>query len=180
MLEEKLLIWRLARGRSDALERIYNRYKNELLALAIALSNDKSSAEDAVHDVFVALAEAAPKLRLRGSLKSYLSVALANRLRNMSRSKRTYAGAQAELEAVPSDAPQPAESAMSAEQFQRISRAMAQLPYEQREVIILHTQSGLRFRQIAKSRNVSVNTIQSRYRYGLNRLQLILNGEEKK
>ena len=57
MLEEKLLIWRLARGRSDALERIYNRYKNELLALAIALSNDKSSAEDAVHDVFVALAE---------------------------------------------------------------------------------------------------------------------------
>ncbi|MHC4890844.1 MAG: sigma factor-like helix-turn-helix DNA-binding protein, partial [Planctomycetota bacterium] len=53
----------------------------------------------------------------------------------------------------------------------------SQLPYAQRELIILHLQSKMRFRQIAKSKGVSANTIQSRYRYGLNKLRSILDGE---
>jgi RNA polymerase sigma-70 factor (ECF subfamily) len=69
---------------------------------------------------------------------------------------------------------------MSAEETQRISYAMAKLPYEQREVIILHLQAGMRFNAIAKSLDVSINTIQSRYRYGLDKLQSVLNGEVKK
>jgi len=59
----------------------------------------------------------------------------------------------------------------------QLAHAMTQLPYEQREVIILHLQSSMRFRQIAKSKGVSANTIRSRYRYGLDKLRSILNGE---
>jgi RNA polymerase sigma-70 factor (ECF subfamily) len=71
----------------------------------------------------------------------------------------------------------PAESAVSAEQTRQISEAMAQLPYPQREVIILHLLSGMKFRVIAESTGASVNTIQSRYRYGLDKLQSMLNSE---
>ena len=66
---------------------IYEKYKNDLLALAIALSNDKASAEDIVHDVFVAFAQLAGKLQLQENLKSYLSTSVANRVRNSSRKK---------------------------------------------------------------------------------------------
>ena len=57
---------------------------------------------------------------------------------------------------------------------------MAQLPYEQREAVILHLRAGMKFRQIAKSQGVSVNTIKGRYRYGLTKLRSILNGEFEK
>ncbi|MHC4476102.1 MAG: hypothetical protein ACYTEL_10680 [Planctomycetota bacterium] len=42
MLEDKLLVWDLKRGKHDALRRIYEKYKNELLALAITLSVGQS------------------------------------------------------------------------------------------------------------------------------------------
>jgi len=37
--------------------------------------------------------------------------------------------------------------------------------------------SSLRFREIAQQTGDSINTIQSRYRYGLAKLQSLLNGE---
>jgi len=37
--------------------------------------------------------------------------------------------------------------------------------------------SFLRFREIAQQTGESINTIQSRYRYGLAKLQSLLNGE---
>jgi DNA-directed RNA polymerase specialized sigma24 family protein len=35
----------------------------------------------------------------------------------------------------------------------------------------------MKFRAIAKSQNVSINTVQSRYRYGLDKLRSLLNSE---
>jgi RNA polymerase sigma-70 factor (ECF subfamily) len=180
MLEDKLLIWRLKRGSREALRGIYEKYKNDLLALAIALSNDKTLAEDVVHDVFVSFVQIAGKLELKGSLKSYLSASVANRVRNVSRAKREETIRLGETEIASTETDRPDRLAMSAELVQRIGYAIAQLPYEQREVIILHVQGGMKFSQIAKSRGVSINTIQSRYRYGLSKLQSMLDGEVEK
>ena len=180
MLEDKLLVCKLKYGSQDALRRIYEKYKNDLLALAVALSNDKSVAEDAVHDVFVSFAQFAEKLQLRRSLKSYLSTCIANRVRDLNRAKPQQTIRLDETEVVRADSNTPDRLAMSAEESRRISYAMAQLPYEQREAIILHLQGEMTFKAIATSVDVSVNTIQSRYRYGLNKLQSILDGEVKK
>ena len=48
---------------------------------------------------------------------------------------------------------------------------------DQRQVIALHVLGSLRFREIAQQTGVSINTVQSRYRYGLAKLQSLLNGE---
>ena len=55
MLEDKLLIWKFNRGNKEALQRIYEKYKDDLVTLAAALLHNVSAAEDAVHDVFVSL-----------------------------------------------------------------------------------------------------------------------------
>ena len=55
-LEDKLLIWRFNRGDCDAVRRIYEKYKHELLALAESLLSNTAAAEDVVHDVFTARA----------------------------------------------------------------------------------------------------------------------------
>jgi RNA polymerase sigma-70 factor (ECF subfamily) len=180
MLEDKLLLLKFKRGSADALRRIYEKYKHDLLALAVALSNDRAAAEDALHDVFVSFAQYAGKLRLRTSLKSYLSSCIANRVRNLNSARAERTGRLNQAETIDSDCDAPDRAAMSAELCRRIDRAMAQLPYEQREVIILHLQSGVRFRAIAESQGVSINTIQSRYRYGLDKLRSLLNVEVEK
>jgi RNA polymerase sigma-70 factor (ECF subfamily) len=61
----------------------------------------------------------------------------------------------------------------------RVDRALAQLPDDQRTTITLHVRGGLRFREIARLQGVSINTVQSRYRYGLAKLRCLLNGEMK-
>ena len=180
MLEDKLLLLRLKRGSPDALRRIYEKYKHELLALAIALSNDRAAAEDALHDVFVSLVEYTERLQLRTSLKSYLSSCIANRVRNLNRAKALRTAQLSRAEAVRSDRDEPDQLAASAELSERIDQAMEQVPYEQREAIILHLQSGMRFKAIAQSQGVSINTIQSRYRYGLGKLRMLLNGTVEK
>ena len=179
-MEDKLLVLRCKRGSKDALGRIYEKYKDELLALAIALSNNRAAAEDALHDVFVSFAEYAEKLQLRTSLKSYLSSSIANRVRNLNRTKSLRTAQLSRAETVSSDCDGPDRLATSAELSRRIDQAMEQVPYEQREVIILHLQSGMRFKAIADSQGVSINTIQSRYRYGLDKLRMLLNGTVEK
>ncbi|MBN2591819.1 MAG: sigma-70 family RNA polymerase sigma factor, partial [Sedimentisphaerales bacterium] len=63
------------------------------------------------------------------------------------------------------------------EQLQQLNAAMSQLPFDQREVIMLHFQAGLTFQQIAQEQGISVNTIKSRYKYGIDKLRTILDGE---
>ena len=63
------------------------------------------------------------------------------------------------------------------EEWEIASSALAQLPEAQREVIVLRLYGQLRFRAIAQATGVSVNTVQGRYRYGIDRLRSKLNGE---
>jgi RNA polymerase sigma-70 factor (ECF subfamily) len=180
MLEDKMLVWKFKHGNGDALRHIYEKYKRDLLALAITLSNDRAAAEDVVHDVFISFAQYAEKLELRTSLKNYLLSCIANRVRNLHRERFQQAVSLEAAETISSDSDGPEQTAIASEELQRVGRSMARLSYEQREVIILHLQGGMRFRAIARSQGVSINTIQSRYRYGLNKLRSLLNGEAEK
>ena len=177
MIEDQLLIWKFKRGSGEALARIYEKYVGFLVTLATALLNDVNSAEDVVHDFFVSFAQSTDKLRLEGSLKSYLATCVANRARDRLRAKQRQSVAIDQAVSICSKAKGPQLSAVCAEELQQVSSALEQLPYEQREVIILHVHSGIKFRQIARSQNVSINTIQSRYRYGLDKLRSLLDGK---
>jgi RNA polymerase sigma-70 factor (ECF subfamily) len=152
-----------------------------LLKLAAILLNDVSDAEDIVHDVFVSFAQSAEKLRLRGNLKRYLLTCTANRARNRNRVNRQRQTVGLDkAETIASNSKRPDEWIICGEELRRWSDAMGRLPYEQREVVILHLRAGMRFRQIARLQGISVNTIKGRYRYGLDKLRSILNGEMEK
>jgi RNA polymerase sigma-70 factor (ECF subfamily) len=177
MWDDRRLVWKLKRGSREALRQIYEAHKNDLLALAMSLGPDRATAEDAVHDVFISLVQFAPRLRLRGSLKGYLFTFVANRIRNLGkqRGQQLQSLDQVEMACDPSEHPE--QLVMSFEESRQIGRSLAQLPYEQREVIVLHLQGGLRFKRIAQEQDVSINTVQSRYRYGLDKLRSLLKGQ---
>ena len=152
-----------------------------MLTLATALLNNKSSAEDAVHDVFVSLIDSSPKLRLDSSLKAYLSTCVANKARNKNRFANRHPGvALDQAEPVPVSSKNPEDNAVFGEELWLLNWALGQLPYEQRETVMLHEYSGMKFKDIAQSQDASINTVQGRYRYGLNKLRVLLNGEAEK
>jgi RNA polymerase sigma-70 factor (ECF subfamily) len=179
MFEEKLWLWKLRHGDAEALRHIYDRYKHDMLGLAVSLSGDRTAGEDAVHDVFVSFVRRVPQLRLKTSLRSYLLSSVANRVRNDQRGRVRRPAPAAETEPAVSDSLRPDRIAVQVEQATLIERAMTALPYDQQEAVILHLQVGMTFRVIAESQGVSVNTVQSRYRYGLEKLRSLLDGKVK-
>lgn len=174
MTDDELLVRRCREGSREAMCAIYERCKNELLTLAHALLNDLAAAEDVVHDVFVRFAESVDTFELTGSLKGYLATCVCNRARDKIRSVK-----RAD-ETLNRDCPEPAASPVpdqmleQAERASQVREALAQLPEEQREVILLHFQAELTFREIAQWQEASINTVQGRYRYGMDKLRALL------
>ncbi len=178
MLEERYLIWRFKHGSAEAFERIYEKHKNDLLKLAVVLLGDVHAAEDVVHDVFVHVARTRTRLRVTGNLKALLATAVVNRARNCRRDEyRCRRSLAQQNEGGASDSFEPAQWAILSEQLQLLSAAMAQLPDEQREAVALHLGSRMSFPEIARIQNASVNTVQGRCRYGLQKLRSLLNSE---
>ena len=177
-MEDKLLIWKFKYGSADAFRRIYGKYKSCLLKISTALINDKSIAEDVVHDVFVTLAQSAKRIKLTGNLRSFLATCVANRARTVNQRGRLRTTMDLELaESIVSKSPRPDQWIVHNEQLDQLNSALSQLPYEQREVITLHKYGGMTFNQIASMQQTSINTVQSRYRYGLDKLRSLLNAE---
>lgn len=174
---DRELLRQLRRGHGETLRCVYERYKDAMLALAIALSRDRSAAEDVVHDVFVAFAGVAPTLHLRSSLRSYLLTAVANRVRSLKRRPPGDVDGMQDSDDFRNVARDPVEEVMTAELLECAYRILGELAYEQRETIVLRLQAGLSFRKIARLQGVPLGTALSRYRYGLGRLRRDLDRE---
>ena len=178
MTEDTMLILRFKCGSSDALRGIYEKYRDYLLKLATALLHDASAAEDVVHDVFLRFAQSSDRIKLRGSLKGYLGTCVVNGARNKTRAKQVRAVVGPDrVGPMGGESDRPDRWITYKEDAKRTSGALAQIPFEQREVVVLHLHGDMKFREIAKMQAVSIKTVQSRYRYGLDKLRSLLNGE---
>jgi RNA polymerase sigma-70 factor (ECF subfamily) len=181
MLEDKLLIWKFKHGSKEAFRSLYEKYIDDLMSLATNLLNDASAAEDVVQNVFVSFVQSIENFHLRENLKGFLATCTANRSRDYIRKNMRHRNAMekqsGQVKTIQSN---PVQLLIHDEELERASTALAELPFEQREVVVLYLQGNIGFRQIAKMRNVSIRTIQSRYRYGLNKLRSMLNGEVRK
>ncbi len=178
MVEDTLLILWFKRGRPEALRQIYDKYKVYLLRLAVVLTGNVHTAEDVVHDVFVGFAQSADRIKLAGSLKSYLVTSVINRVRNRRRDGNRHGETNLDgADSHQSSDQSPLQWAILDEQLTLLSRALQGLPYEQREVISLHMEMDMPFRRIATLQSASVNTVKGRYRYGIEKLRSLLNGK---
>jgi RNA polymerase sigma factor (sigma-70 family) len=176
-MEDKLLVFQCKRGSREALTRIYEKYKADLLLLAMGLLNDKTAAEDVVHDVFLSFVRGLDGFRLTGSLKGYLLTCAANHARNWNKAERVrLRGADPTPDPGAQSIEGPLEALACNEQLERLGGALADLPFEQREALMLHLHGQMTFQAIARARQISTNTAKSRYRYGIDKLRSILNG----
>jgi len=189
VFEDRRLVRRFNAGDTQALRRIYEKYKPDLSRVAGALLHDPPAVEDVVHDVFVAFASQAGRFELKGSLKGYLAICVANRARNVGRQDRQRdiqdkrrlgldcAQHPSGIEPAVGVGNTPYILASEAELHERVRMALAGLAPEQHQAIVLHVLGSLRFREIARQSGESINTVKSRYHYGIAKLRSLLNGQ---
>lgn len=180
MLEDMRLVMRAKRGEGQALRRIYEKYGPNLLTTAAALVGDMAAAEDILHDVFVSFAEGISDFELTGSLKGYLARCVANCAKDARRARKREGALLGTIKPNPSGPPTPEDALAADEESRLLTNALNNLAPEQRDVIVLHLRGEMKLSEIGDLQGVSVNTVKSRYRYGLEKLRSILNGQVEK
>jgi RNA polymerase sigma-70 factor (ECF subfamily) len=175
MLEDRILLWKAKRGDKRAFDALYDKYVDALLTVGRNLLGNATEAEEVVQDVFASFVESLKSFELRGTLKGFLAICVANRARDRLRKRSRMAAAR--YEAPAHDVSEPLELLIRDEQIGQLQQALAELPAEQREVIVLKMHAGLSFQALARELGIALGTVQNRYRYGIERLRRSLNGE---
>lgn len=179
MSEDKHLLKLLRQGDSSALHWLYEKYRTDLFTVALSLIHDVHTAEDCLQDVFARLAEGAADMEIRRNLKGYLISSVANRARDRLKNKAKPLG-KIESIGCSASATDPVKVLIDREESARLFNMLMRLPYDQREVFVLHVQGEMKFREIAELQDVSIKTVQSRYRYGIEKLQALLEKDNTK
>jgi len=150
-------------------EALYEAKAAELLLYGRALGLSHAEAEDVLQDTFVALMQRKepPHKPEHYCVRSYRNRAL-NYRRSLWRRWTREWESQRWFEHSPGESP--AEAAAM--------QALAGLPREQREVIVLKVWHRYTFEEIAELLDLSPNTAAGRYRYGLQKLRVCLNGAD--
>ena len=174
MLQDKELLRQMCRGDKQALRLIYEKYKKDLFTVAMSLLRNVDLAEDCMSDVFVRFAGSVHNFKIHSNLKGYLVSSVANRAKDIL--KKMGGCKDFNIEAIEDYEifADPTIEISEIEERSRIFEALKKLPYDQQEVFVMHVQTDLKFREIAKLKKVSVKTIQSRYRYAIEKLRAIL------
>ena len=163
---DRELLEALAAGARASLAPIYHRHKDGLFNAAFHLVGSRERAEDVLHDVFLQLVRSAPRLQLRGSLRSYLIAAAVHRCRDLARReavRRRPAGEEPVVD--------PTNELLRREQHDLLTESLRALGHDQKEVVVLHIFEEMTFGEIADQLGISINTAMSRWRYALEALR---------
>ena len=160
----------LAAGEPGAYAALYARLARRLLRVAAAMLGDTAEAEDAVHDLFVALARGRKRLAYVEDLDAYVFASLRHAIAARAERRKFERRHWERLAAIPAPAANLAEAVDEGE----VVAALTALPPEQREIVVMKIDGGLTFAQIAQALSISPNTAASRYRYAMEKLRTFL------
>jgi RNA polymerase sigma-70 factor, ECF subfamily len=152
------------------IEALYHQHGQALLLFALAITGERSRAQDVVHQVFLRL------LDRRGLLhaldpKAYLFASVRNAALNDTKARRRDIAIENECAWFEP----PNRDYIGELKVRRLLRA---LPDDQREVMVLHVWCDLTFAEVAEVLDISSNTAASRYRYALTKLRNAMEGKD--
>jgi RNA polymerase sigma-70 factor (ECF subfamily) len=189
---DEALMAQFQSGDRSAFTALVRRHQTPLYNFAVRLLRSAPAAEEVVQDAFVRVVVNAGEFKHASKFSTWLYTITRNlcidaarkrTLRNhpsLDESKRDEGGEGPTLGERTADGRANVErSAVSVEIRERLVAAVDELPDEQREVFLLREVSNVPFRDIAEIVGVPENTVKSRMRYALERLQAALSDFEE-
>jgi RNA polymerase sigma-70 factor (sigma-E family) len=153
---------------------LYRDHRFALVRMAVLLVDDRASAEDVVHDAFIAFQRNLHRLRDHEAALAYLRVCVVNGARSAIRRRQVARKHQHWSEGV--DEPPADTEVMLAADHQEVLKALRRLPDRQREVLTLRYWSDLSEAQIADALGISRGAVKSHASRGIHRLTELLEG----
>jgi RNA polymerase sigma-70 factor (ECF subfamily) len=154
MQTDEQLMLEFQKGKIEAFEELFGRYRNPIYGFFRRRLNNISRAEDMTQDTFTAVLRATERYEPRAKFRTYLyAVALKllwTERRREARESRT--GGNAE------DLPSPGDASAAI----WIRDAVARLDADHREVLMLREYEQLSYEEIASLLDIPVNTVRSR------------------
>ena len=184
MADEALV--RAAQGEDmAAFEELVARHRDKIYARAFSMMRNEDAAIDLSQEAWVKGWQRLKQFQGEASFVTWMTRIVINLcLDQLRKQKRLRADSIEQLDEdlggverqMPVISPNPTERLEQQELRQRIDRAMAQLSYEHRTVLILHEFEELEYKEIAKRMGCSIGTVMSRLFYARRRLAALLAG----
>ena len=154
MADDRALLRRVALRDDAAFAELFSRYQDRFFTVAHRLLGSRTDAEDAVQRAFLNCFEKAASYNPRWAVSTWLYRILTNICVDELRRRRS----RGELP----DPPPPPRPAAHLE----VWRALERVPIEARLLLILHYVDGLTYRELARVRGITVNTVKSQLARG--------------
>jgi RNA polymerase sigma-70 factor, ECF subfamily len=167
------LIGRWRSGDSVAFEELVRRWQAPISRFLARQVGRTELAADLCQEVFLRVFRAGPRYRESGAFSTWLYRIAVNLARDAVRRRR-------DVRPLPDDLAQAAPALSPCEQRERIaavSAALADLPANLREVLVLRHYEGMNFEQIARILDTPASTLKSRFAAALDRLRTRLARE---
>jgi RNA polymerase sigma-70 factor, ECF subfamily len=187
---DEMLMLRYQQGERAAFAQLVRRYQGPLFNFALRQVRVPQVAEDVVQETFVRVVQNAADFKHEARFTTWVYTITRNlcidHLRKRALRKHPSLDEQKGQEGDgPTLGEQTADPRASVEREatgtelkERIARAVDTLPDEQREVFLMRELANLPFKEIAEITKVPENTVKSRMRYALERLQEALSEYE--
>lgn len=185
-LSDESLVTQVARGSSDALAALYDRYASTVLGICLKVVGDQALAEDVLQETFWRVWKSAETYQSeRGTFTGWLfriarNLAIDSYRRRNVRPQAVYMeeGSDPILEEMPDPDMDVAEQAQSVLRNRQVRKALTSLPPVQRQVIEMAYFYGMTRQEIAEATGEALGTIHTRARLGLKKLREELDREE--
>ena len=161
---DEALIAAVNRGEAAAFEVLYYRYRDWVVNLAYRLTGDRELALDVLQETFLYWSKKFPGFELRARVTTFLYPAVRNLSIAARRKLARLQGDMAVLESLPAP-----EGKVGAQED--LAAALAQLPEEHREVLLLRFIDGFELGEIAVAMEIPLGTVKSRLHYALRTLR---------
>jgi RNA polymerase sigma-70 factor (ECF subfamily) len=183
---DEVLLARYRRGDADAFRTLVRRHQRPLYNFALRQVRSPGAAEDIVQDVFVRIVQNVETFKEEARFSTWAYTIARNlcidhlrkRVHRRHASLDAPAGSEEEgaplVERVAGSSPAVDRVAIGQQLQGHIAAAVEALPEDQREVFLLRQVGDLAFKEIAEIVGASENTVKSRMRYALERLQAAL------
>ncbi|MGH9161033.1 MAG: sigma-70 family RNA polymerase sigma factor [Vicinamibacteraceae bacterium] len=154
------------------------RYLEEFTAFARRLTGNFSDADDLVQDTFTRAFDAWSTLREPRACRAWLFRIARNQFLNDKRAATARPALRlVEMDPESGDLPIVSPEVVERLDAQALETALAQLPDEQREVVLLRDLWGFEYEEIAEITEVPVGTVRSRLARGRGRVITLLAGQ---
>lgn len=155
-----------------AFEQLYRRHKDPLYRYLLRGCAHPEAAAEMFQDVWASLVRVRAGYEPRAKFSTWLYRMAHNRLvDHIRQAPRAPLPLEEELIPAAAEHERPEARTLQGELAERLRRALALLPPEQREAFLLHEEGGLSLEEIAEVSGVGRETVKSRLRYGLAKLR---------